>query len=104
MNITKLAAASFALLLSGWSLYEAGRSSRMLQRPEIRHRSAADELLQMSAQPEQAMVLWVPGELNDRQSDAAPVELEPLRKARSDGPIKTASSGPEKPPSLAAKQ
>ena len=43
MDITKIVVASVALVLSGWSLYEADSSSRTLQRPEVMHRSAADE-------------------------------------------------------------
>jgi hypothetical protein len=38
----------------------------------------------MSARPEEAMVLWVPGEIDDRQSDPAAVESGPLRMARSE--------------------
>src|SRR5262252_5795730 len=40
MDIRRIAIASVALLLSGWSLFEAGRSSRTLQRTEVHHRSA----------------------------------------------------------------
>jgi hypothetical protein len=82
MDIRRIAVASVALLLSGWSLFEAGRSSRTLQRTEVRHRSAADELRRMQAQPEDALVLWIPGEFDDR-GGLAPSELVLERTARS---------------------
>jgi len=82
MDIRRIAVASVALLLSGWSLFEAGRSTRTLQRTEVRHRSAADELRRMQAEPEDALVLWIPGEFDDR-AGLAPSELVPERTARS---------------------
>jgi hypothetical protein len=84
MHIGKVVAASLALGLSSWSLYEAGSLSRTLQRPELQHRSAA-ELRQMEAQPEEALVLWVAGELGERKSEVAPPPLVPVRKARPKG-------------------
>jgi len=81
MDIRRIAIASIALLLSGWSLFEAGRSTRTLQWTEVRHRSAADELRRMQAEPEDALVLWIPGEFDDR-AGLAPPELVPERAAR----------------------
>jgi len=80
MDIAKIGVASLALVLSGWSLYEAGSSSRTLQRPEVLHRSAADELRRMQAQPEEALVLWVPGEL-ERIGEVAQLPLVSVRNS-----------------------
>jgi hypothetical protein len=106
MVMTKLAAASAALLLSGWSLYEAGRSSRALHQSQIRHRSAEDELRRMQAQPEEALVLWVPGELDPPPSDAPAVERGSARSARSKRASRASagSSGQERLSSVAAQE
>jgi hypothetical protein len=85
MDIGKVVAASLALGLSSWSLYEAGSLSRTLQRPELQHRSAAADFRQMETQPEEALVLWVPGELGERKSEVAPPPLVSVRKARPKG-------------------
>src|SRR5262249_56960341 len=78
MDIRRIAIASIALLLSGWSLFEAGRSTRTLQRTEVRHRSAADELRRMQAEPQDALVLWIPGGFYDC-AGLPPPELVPHR-------------------------
>jgi hypothetical protein len=101
MQISKVAA-SVALLLSGWTLFEAGRSSQTLWRPEIRHRSTADELRQLQAQPEQALVLWLPSHLDDERADLTPIELAPLRKARA-GRVNKPSEDAASAQGLAAK-
>jgi len=97
MDIRRIAIASVALLLSGWSLFEAGRSSRTLHRPEIQHRSAADELRRMQAQPEDALVLWIPGEFDDR-AGIAPSDVVPERTARSSrvGKASVLGAGPDR--------
>ncbi len=82
MDIAKIVVASVALIVSGWSLYEADNSSRTLQRPEVMHRSAADELRKMQAQPEEPLVLYAAGgDLGEGRSDVAPQPLMPGRKA-----------------------
>ncbi len=82
MDIAKMVVASVALVLSGWSLYEADSSSRTLQRPEVMHRSAADELRKMQVQPEEPLVLYAPaGDLGEGKSDVALQPLVPAHKA-----------------------
>jgi hypothetical protein len=39
----------------------------------------------METQPEEALVLWVPGELGERKSEVAPPPLVSVRKARPKG-------------------
>ncbi len=81
MDTTKIVVASVALILSGWSLYEADSSARTLQRPEVTHRSVAEELRKMQVQPEEPTVLYAPaGDPGEGKSDLA---LQPLlpRKA-----------------------
>ena len=82
MDITKIVVASVALVLSGWSFYEANSSSQVLQRPEVTHRSVAEELRKMQAQPEEPLVLYAPGgDPGEGKSDVALQPLVPGRKA-----------------------
>jgi len=81
MDITKIVIAAVALVLSGWSLYEANASAQTLQRPEITHRSAAEELRKMQVQPEEPTVLWAPGGDPGERGDVTPQPLVPARRA-----------------------
>jgi hypothetical protein len=92
MDITKIAVASVALVLSGWSLYEANASAQTLQRPEVTHRSAAAELRRMQAHPEEPTVLYAPA---GDPGEIAPQPLVPARRAHPKA-MRASAAGVEK--------
>ncbi len=79
MDVARVIIASIALVFSGWCVYDAQSSSQMLHRSEGRYRSAEEELRRMQQQPEQALVLWLPGELQNR-AEMNPADQVPARK------------------------
>lgn len=83
MDVARVIIASIALVFSGWCFYDAQSSSQMLHRSEGRYRSAEEELRRMQQQPEQALVLWLPGELQNRAAEMNPAEQMPARRSPS---------------------
>ncbi len=80
MHVVKVIIASLALVCSCLCFFDARSWSEPLQ-PLPAHRSAEDELKRMQQRPEEALVLWIPGEIDGRSSEITPDELAPPRKS-----------------------
>ncbi len=80
MHVVKVIIASLALVCSGLCFLDARSWSQPLQ-PQQAHRSVEDEITRMQQRPEEALVLWIPGEIDGRSSEITPDELAPPRKS-----------------------